>query len=148
MEIAALRAGLAANLRALSDVNVRLYLETAPTGPTLQVAGIEHSDYVQDFGDGMRMLWVIEGCAGKADSDASFKRFDRWVSADGADSLRTAVEADRTLTKRMAPDGTITTDQAPVVADLQVREFRGYRRHRYDTGVEVLLGDWLVEVLT
>lgn len=124
------------------------YLLADPTSPVLQVAGPEDIDYLQTFGDDATFMFIIEGCTGRVSAAGAQKRFDLWIAATGDQSVRQAVQADRRLTSRLMDDGSILTNQDPAADDLVVRQFRGYRRERLESGVEVLCGDFLVQVET
>jgi hypothetical protein len=147
-DIEAIRRGLAGNLRAVPDCQVSAYLLDNPTAAALQVAGFDEIDYVQSFGDDTSFSFVIEGSAGLASDIGSQQRFDRWLGATGDESVKSALEANRTLTSRLLDNGTVQTGQVALADDLQVRLFRGYRKARLANGSEVLLGDWLVELVT
>lgn len=142
------RLGLAANLRALEDVNIYPYPQVNVTTPTLAVAGIDEVDYVQDMGAGADLRFLIEGATGSQSLDHAIKRFDKWIWPEGDDSVRAALEADQKLTSRLKPDRkTVLTDQDPAASAVQLVEFRGYAREALETGGEALTGIWVVQVL-
>jgi hypothetical protein len=142
-----IRQGLAANLRSLEDCQVSAYLLDNPTGPTLQVAGFEGIDYAQSYGPTTLLEVVVEGATPLGGGTrGAYERFDEWILGDG--TVWDAIEADQTLTSRLRDNGSVLENQDPVADSVAVQEFRGYRRSRLASGVEVLLGDWLVQVLT
>lgn len=142
-----IRRGLAANLRLVPDCLVSPYLLDSPTTPALQVAGFDTIDYLDSFGPGVSLRIIVEGATGLAHSRAAQARFDRWLWPTGADSVKAAIESDTRLTSRLSEDGkSVLADQDPACDALQVVEFRGYRQARVRDGVELLLGDWVVQV--
>lgn len=148
-ELDDIRQGLAANLAAIPDTQISAYMLDNPTPGMLQVAGLDEIEYDRTYGRDDTLFVVIEGCASLASGDiGSQKRFDRWLASSGAESVKAAVESDKTLTKRLQPDGTVQTGQPAAADALRVTRFRGYRRQRLENGTEVLLGDWIVQVET
>lgn len=142
-----IRRGLAANLRALPDCQVSPYLLDSPTGPSLQVAGFDGIDFQQSFGRTTMLQVVVEGVTPLAGgSRGAYERFDEWILGDL--SVQDVLEADQTLTSRLRDNGSVLENQDPVADSVAVQEFRGYRRVRVANNIEVLLGDWLLEVLT
>lgn len=142
-----IRRGLAANLRALEDCQVSPWLLDSPTGPTLQVAGFEGIDYAQSYGQTSSLEVVIEGATPLAGGiRGAYERFDVWLLGD--DSVWDSLEANQTLTSRLRDNGSVLENQSPVADAVAVQEFRGYRRTRLANNIEVLLGDWLVQVIT
>lgn len=146
-DITQVRSALAASMRAIPRVNVQAYPSEAPQAPTLSVFGFETIDYDVSYGPDSFAQVIIEGVAGRWLQKGSFETFDQWVQAEGELSVPAALEADQTLTKRMAANGAVTTGQDPVASSVHVAEFRGYNRFDYPGGASVLLGTWLVEVL-
>lgn len=148
-DIEAIRRGLAANLRAAiptTDGMASPYLLENPSGPALQVVGFENIDYIRSFGPGVSLEIVVEGCVPMVLGDGASRFFDRWVLRETTYSVADALEADRRLTSRLRDNGTVLGNQAAAADDLQVREFRGYRRLTIANGVDALVGDWLVQV--
>lgn len=149
MDIEAIRRGLAANLRTVPDCQVSAWLLDNPTGPSLQVAGFDEIDYLQDFGAGSTLRMLIEGAVAGGISRAAYTQFDKWLLRGTEDSVVDALLADRQLTKRLRDNGTVQTGQPAACQDLIVTRFRGYRFVRTrDGSTEVLVGNWAIELLT
>lgn len=149
-DIEAIRRGLAANLRTVEDCVVSPWLIDNITKAALSVAGPERAAYFEGaFGQlasdrGANVPFVIEGavsCAGGL--RAGQMLFDQWILWE----VPEAIEADTRLTSRLQNNGSILTDQDPACDSLAVREFRGYRRTTLPNGSDVLLGDWVVELI-
>ena len=145
-----IRQGIAANLKTIADIQVSAYLLENPTGPALQVAGVDSVEYDTGGFSGRDDSWIVivEGAAGKVSDIGAQKRFDRWLTKSGSESVKAAIETDKTLTSRLNDDGSVSTGQAAAAITLRVTDFRGYRRVQLANGVEVLLGDWAVQVET
>lgn len=149
-DIDAIRKAIAANLSAIPDCQVLPYFSEAPTPATLQVAGIEVTDYVQSMGPDASFIFIVEGVCDVSAIGliASQKRFDRWIAPTGEQSIRQALYADTNLTSRVDEKGqNLTTGHEDAADDIALIEFRGYRRQTVK-GVEVLLGDFAVQVET
>jgi len=144
-----IRRGLAANLdgiRTARDCQLSAYLLDNPTGPSLQVAGFEGIE-AQAYGPTWLVGVVIEGATPLAGgSRGAYARFDEWLLGDF--TVWDAIETDQTLTSRLRDNGSVLAGQSPVADSVAVQEFRGYRRGRSANQVEMLFGDWLVQVLT
>lgn len=130
---------------------VRPYLQDNPVPPLLQIAGVREIDYDIQFQGpagyqavGDKLTVIVEACIARNVDIGSQKLLDR---LHGDASLKAAIEADPRLTSRLADDGTITISQAPAADALRVTRYVGQTRHTIG-GVEYLLAEWEVEVLT
>lgn len=147
-----IRRGLAANLNVLDDFQISPWLLDNPSPDAIQIAGAEDVAYDVAFPKAGKTseIWniQIEACLLRNSDIGPQKRLDVLLAPYGDGSLKAAVEADPTLTKRLQDDGTYLTGQDPACADLQVIRFRGQQHHTLDNGTDVLLAVWTVQVLT
>lgn len=97
--LAALRAGLAANLATITALQTSAYQLGNPTPPTAWVApGDPLLEFDQTMGRG-RDLWhlVVEVFVSLTSDKGAQKRLDAYLAGSGATSIKTAIESDRTL---------------------------------------------------
>ena len=136
--LAEIRAGLATRLDTIPGVNVSAYMMDVPRDLTLQVMGPDQVEYDQA---GMRghdnWTFIIQGFSGSPSSQAAQVNLDEWLSPSGANSVKEAVEGDRSL--------------GGIVEDCVVRTSSGYRRYEVgpDGGAKhsMLGAEWTVLIL-
>ena len=96
VEIAAIRGGLATNLKTISETRqVSAYRLDAATPPALMVVGF---DVVERVGMGSFQLgFLVQGLAGAPTDKGAQIRLDKWISPTGSLSVWRAIESDKTL---------------------------------------------------
>lgn len=150
-DLEAIRLGLAAALRTALPADqghVSPYFSDVVTTPALQVVGLDEGEYyTMGFaGGGDSLFFIIEAIVGRVVDRVAQTWLDRFVSAEGAYSLKAALEADKTLTSRLLDDGTVQTGQAAAAQFVILRRYRGQARIKQENGQDVLVGSWIVEV--
>jgi hypothetical protein len=135
--LAAIRAGLATNLRAVQGVEqVSAYVLANPTPPTIWVrpstdVGVE---YGQAMGGAVQNWYMtIFGFVGAVSDIGAQKLLDALIDVGTPSSVVDAIEADKTL--------------GGACADLDVRECRAYQEYARSDGSTVLGAEWDVWVL-
>ena len=129
--ITQIREGLAANLAALSGFQVSAYTLANPTPPTIWVIpGEVLYDKAMHRGlDEITML--VQAFVASTADIGSQTRLDELLDPTGANSLKTAVESDKTL--------------GGIVGSVQVTDATGYRVAQGANG-PILLCEWSVQV--
>src|SRR5690349_15189965 len=98
IEIADIRAGLAANLATVSESRqVSAYPHTAPTPPSLLVLGFDQIEPLTFGRSTFDIPFLVQGLAGKATEKSAHIRLDKWLSPKGSLNVWAAIESDRTL---------------------------------------------------
>lgn len=95
-----IRAGIAANLSAITNCQVSAYVLSNPTPPCLYVKPDPDDGVVYDSSMGRgHDTWTFQvfGLVGAVADIGSQKRLDRWVDSAGAESVKAKLESDRTL---------------------------------------------------
>ena len=145
-----IRRGLAANLTAVPGFHVFLYLMDDPRLPALQVAGLRTVDYDIEFHtpsgsmEGHRLTVVIEAAVSKGSNEQAQKTLDQLHSDK---SVKAAIEADDQLTSRLSDSGTVVTDQPAACDALRVVSYDLNGSFTLNSGVEVALATWDVDIL-
>lgn len=126
----------------------------APTLPALQVAGIRTIDYDIEFHtpsgsmEGHRLTVVVEAAVQKGSDIQAQKTIDELHSAK---SVKAALEADSTidgaLYSRLSDSGTVTTGTDPACDALRVISYDLNGSFTLNSGVEVALATWDVDIL-
>jgi hypothetical protein len=133
--LAEIRAGIAANLAAVFGVTVQTnaYALGNPTPPTIEVIGPEDVEYDQSMARGLDM-WTLKvrGLVGDAADQGAQVNLDLWIAGSGADSVKTAIEADKTLGGK--------------VESLWVESCTGYQLYQLPNNISVLGAEWSVVV--
>jgi hypothetical protein len=130
--ITQIREGLATNLATISGFQVSAYVLANPTPPAIQIMpGDITYDLALRRGLDEITMTVQAFVAFTADIGSQAK-LDELLEPTGADSLKTAVEADRTL--------------GGLVGDVHVLDASGYRVAQGTNG-PVLMCEWTVQVL-
>jgi hypothetical protein len=96
--LAEIRAGLETRLATIPDVTTSAYMLPDPPSKTMQVMGPSRVEYDQA---GMRGLdywtFIIQCFSGSWESRAAQETLDDWLAPAGANSVKAAIEGDRTL---------------------------------------------------
>ena len=129
--LADIRAGLAANLAALSDVQVSAYALSNPTPPCVEIVPAEIV-YDKALRRGLDSYVVtVRVFVGMASDVGAQKRLDLILASSGSGSVKAAIESDPTLGGKCD--------------DLRVRSASGYRV--YGAEGRLLGAEWDVEVM-
>lgn len=128
-----IRAGLKANLAALTTAGeVKDYLLGNEVPPVVGVVGPDMTEYDQAMARGLdRWLIVVRALAGSPLDLAKQKRLDAWLAPSGGESIKAAIESDKTL--------------GGIVQNARVVSSTGYREYTLDSG-KVLGCDFTVEI--
>ena len=131
--LATMRDGLRANLGRVTGCQISAYLLSNPSPPTLMVyAGA--TEYDKAFGRGLdRHVLIVQGLAGVVSDLAAQKVIEAWRATAGAQSVKAAVEHDRTL--------------GGSVSDLRVTEVSEDRVYQPEGKGPYIGCEWTVEVL-
>jgi hypothetical protein len=130
--ISDIREGLARNLDVISDVQVSAYMPLAPTMPALWVTPAS-IDYDRSMMRGLDVLtFTITAAVSLGLDKSSQVRLDGFMSPSGGESVKEALEKDRTL------GGT--------VQDILVDRVAGYRFVVDSNGQQVVTVEWTVLV--
>lgn len=131
-EVADLREGLATNLRALKGVQVSAYRIPRPTPPCVHVFRAETEfDTAGSRGED-RWEFIVQVLVSKNLGKPAQMRLDRMLNPSGDESVKVAIEADRSL--------------GGVAYDLHVKSCSGDQVYEIEGIGEVLGADFLVEV--
>lgn len=133
--MAEIREGLRARLDTITGLQASAYLLSNPTPPCaeIQPGEIEYDRAMARGMDGTQM--TVRVYVGNTTDIGSQKRLDRMLAPAGADSVKAAIEADRTL--------------GGVVDDLRVTRCSGYRVYSRAgmPNATVLGAEWDIEVI-
>ena len=132
--LAQLREGLATNLDTLDGVQVSAYMLGSPTPPAIHVIPSEIS-YDLAMQRGLdTWTFTVQAFVGTGLDKAAQIRLDKMLAPSGVDSVKAAIEADRTL--------------GGVASDLHVTEVSSYIIVTRSDGSQLLSADWTVVVVT
>ena len=97
-ELADIRAGITANLRtAFPDINITGYNITNALAPAIEVE-LDRITYDASMQRGLdEWFFTIRGFAASGTDKAAQMRLDSWLASTGAESVKAALEVDRTL---------------------------------------------------
>jgi hypothetical protein len=127
-DLTAMRAGLAANLATLTDIQVSGYMLANPTPPCIHLYPDE-TDYDLAFRHGLdRWIFKVQAFAGLTSDIGAQVKLDGFVPV-----AKTALEVDQTL--------------AGAASSVQVTSFSGYRIYVLEGRPPLLGCEWRVEVL-
>lgn len=128
------RAGIAANLDSIEDVQISAYVLSNPTPPVIWVRPRpESSTYHRAMGDGLsELVMLVQAYVGTPTDVGAQKHLDRFLDLTGPDSVKAAVESDKTL--------------GGVADDLVVQECTGYLEYQRPDGSTALGAEWQVLV--
>lgn len=135
---AAIREGLAANLRHLNDtknwIQVSAYVLASPTPPMIQVMPSEiHYDLVLARG-GDEVVFTIQAFVVENFDQAAQMNLDQLLADSGPLSVKAIIEADRTL--------------GGIIDDLIVTNSTGYQIYSLAGRGPILGADWSVQLTT
>jgi hypothetical protein len=132
-----IREALAVNLDVLTDVQVSAYMLASPTPPSAHLypgGGAGEIEYDLAMGRGLdRWPFTVQVFVGAAADVGAQKRLDVFLAPSGAQSVKAAIESDKTL--------------GGLVQDVRVVSCDGYRAYTFDGRAAVLGAEWHVEVL-
>lgn len=128
-----IRAGLKKNLSTLSfKGGAKEYLLGNEVAPVIGVLGPDRTEYDQAMARGLdRWLIVVRALAGSPLDLQKQKTLDRWLAPSGSESIKAAIESDKTL--------------GGLVQNARVVSSTGYREYTLDSG-KVLGCDFVVEI--
>ena len=132
-DIATIREGLARNLERIRDVQVSAYMLASPVPPSIHIFPAT-IDYDLGMQRGLDVVhFTIEALVAFGLDVGGQQRLDRLLSPTGLDSVKEAVESDRTL--------------GQMVQDLRVERMSSYRMVTIpNQNDQVLAATWLVRV--
>lgn len=134
IDLAAIREGLAENLRRIEGFQVSAYMLSQPWPPTIQVMGPDEITYDLTFGRGSdSWVLIVQAFVASHDDLASQTRLDEMLHPTGPLSIKEAIERDTTL--------------GGACSDLRVTHASGYRQYQLDRG-PVLGAEFTVQVET
>lgn len=130
--MAAIRAGLKANLDTIDGVQVSAYMLGSPTPPAIHIVppAIEYHQAMQNGFD--ELTFTVQAFVALGTDIGSQKRLDLMREPSGTGSIKAALEADRTL--------------GGVVKDLIVRSSPEPQVVTLEGGRQLLASDWTVTV--
>ncbi len=127
-----IRQGIADALGVIPGLQAKPYALAAPTPPFAHVlrGDVQYDQAMQ----GGTHLWTmrVQAGVGLATDQGSQALLDSYLSADGAQSIKQAIEADTSL--------------GGIVADLHVESANGEQVYVRDQGGPVLGSEWTVQV--
>lgn len=96
-DVATLRAALAANLRAITDVQVSAYALAAPTPPGIQIQ-LGETQFDRTFHRGLDVRqFIVQAFVDFSSEEAPQRLLDELLAPTGTRSVKTALESDKTL---------------------------------------------------
>ena len=132
-QLGELREGLRARLALIPDCQASAYMLANPTPPAMHVMPDE-TTYDLTMGRGHdRWTLKVQGFVGAVSDIGAQKRLDRWLAAEGPESVKAAIEGDKKL--------------GGVASDTRVTEASGYRQVVLDGRGPLLMAEWTVEIL-
>ena len=131
--ISTIREGLARNLEAIRDIQVSAYMLASPTPPAIHIFPAT-IDYDRSMQRGLDVLtFTVEAFVAFGLDQGGQMRMDRLLSPSGFESVKEAIEADRTL--------------GSTVQDLWVSRMSSYRAVMLpDHNDQTLVANWVVLV--
>jgi hypothetical protein len=133
--LAAVRAGLAANLANLPVAQVSAYILASPTLPVVWVRPAPSAgfDYHHTMRNGLE-VWtmLVQAYVGTTTDIGAQKKLDELLATSGGSSVKTAIESDKTL--------------GGAALDLIVERCSGYQEYGRPDGSSVLGAEWTVQV--
>ena len=132
-DIATIREGLARNLETIRDIQVSAYMLAAPTPPCIHIfpATIEFDRSMHRGMDSV--AFTVEAFVAFGLDQGGQMRLDRLLAPEGFESVKEAIESDKTL--------------GSMVQDVWVSRMSSYRVVILpDQNDHVLAADWLVNV--
>lgn len=140
LDLAAVRAGLAANVSAIAELTVSPYYDaTATNVPPFAIVRPNPEvliDYHEAMQDGLEiahmLVEVYAGAVGSGGDVAAQQRLDQYVASSGASSVREAIESDRQL--------------GGASSDLVVTACRSYTEYPRPDGATLVGAQWALDV--
>jgi len=133
VDITPVRLALADNLSAISGIQVSAYMLPNPTPPTVHIYPAEiQYDLAMDRGMDLFYL-TVQALSGSPDDRAAQQNLDAYLSGDGEQSFKAAIEADRTL--------------GGSCDDLIVESMSGYRLYSFQDRAPALGAEWRVRII-
>lgn len=130
---ASIREGLKTRLDTIAGLQASAYMLANPTPPAAHVFPAEIT-YDQAMGRGQDgWMMTVQAFVGFATDIGAQKRLDKLLASSGADSVKAAIEGDRTL--------------GGVVQHLRVTRAGGYQIFLVEGRAPVLGAEWTVEIL-
>jgi hypothetical protein len=130
--ISDIREGLARNLAAIPDMQVSAYMPLSPTMPAIYVTPAS-IDYDRSMMRGLDVLtFTLTAMISLGLDKSSQVRLDGLMSPSGGESVKEAIEAERTL--------------GGIVQDVRVTRVAGYRFVADANGQQVVTVEWTVLV--
>jgi hypothetical protein len=130
--ISDIREGLARNLAVIADVQVSAYMPLSPTMPAIYVTPAS-IDYDRSMMRGLDVLtFTLTAMISLGLDKSSQVRLDGLMSPSGGESVKEAIEAERTL--------------GGIVQDVRVTRVAGYRFVADANGQQVVTVEWTVLV--
>lgn len=129
-----IREQLVVNLSTLTSIgDAKPYLLGNEVPPVVGVVGPDMTEYDLAMARGLdRWLIVVRALAGSPLDLAKHKRLDGWLAPSGGESIKTAIETDKTL--------------GGLVQNARVVSSTGYREYTLGNGIKVLGCDFTVEI--
>jgi len=131
--LADIREGLKARLDTIPDVQTSAYMLAPPTPPAMHIvpAAMEYDVAFQRGLD--RLTLTVQGFVPLTADIGAQKKLDGWLAAEGSESVKNAIEGDKTL--------------GGVVSDLRVIRHGGYQSLLVEGRAPMLMAEWTVQVL-
>src|SRR5437899_143814 len=131
-DLTAIRQGLAANLAALTGIQVSPFMLANPTPPavTLYPADVTYDLAMRRGLD--RWAFTVQAFVGLTTDIGAQTTLDQFIASSGAQSVKTRIEADQTL--------------GGLVSDVNVVTCTGYRLYLREGAPTVLGAEWRVEI--
>jgi hypothetical protein len=132
-----IRQGIATNLGTLADapqgIQISAYILDNPSPPCLYVMGADEITYDLAMQRGLDQ-WriVIQGFVGGVTDIGAQVRLDEWLAPTGDDSVKQAIESDKTL--------------GGLIADISVVSSSGYRLYHVESQAATLGADWVCSI--
>lgn len=132
MNLAAIRTGLTTNITAVvTDAIMTGYLVTPPTDVCFEIDTITNTEIT--FSRGLDEIeLVVRGIIKAGEPDEAQKRIDNWLDGTGGESVKAAIETDKTL------GGACDT--------CRVTSWRGPLRFGADPNTLWLCAEWTVQI--
>lgn len=137
-DIRSIRTALASSLDTLVDDNGDLvttsaWMQANPPLPSIEVTGLERIGYDDSYQRGAdSMTFLVQGFASAAENITGQRTLARWCDTGSTVSVKHLIEADTTL--------------GGVVDHVRVIEYTGDKKFPHPSLVEVVGGEWRVEV--
>lgn len=132
--MAQIREGLAVNLSTISGVQVSAYMLAAPTPPAIHIVPPAVEYHLAMQGGLGRLTFTVQAFVAFGTDIGAQKLLDTMRAPTGTQSVKAALEADRTLAN-VVKDLLVRSSDEPVIVTLPT------------SGTQLLSCDWTVTVL-